>query len=638
MDNQKKIKFNINNYNNDLYITLEANDIVKRESVNICCIIDTSGSMNCVETNSNENNNLTRLDIVKHSVRTIIFSLCETDYLSLVIFNTTSIIKLDFTQMNELGKDKALNILNNIDASGQTNIWAGLHNGLILLNSINKINNNNTLLLLLTDGESNINPPNGIIDTLNKYFDINNINKSFCINTFGFGNKLDSELLNEISKIGNGMFDYISDFSMIGTKFVKSIANILTTYTSNIKLSLTFNDCYINENHNNNLLINVGSILHEQSRNLLIKIDENKTNVNIKLLIGDQINTEIDYIISKNDIENPINIPTIIRYKIMDMINNHNTILYDNIKKTYEDIKKTNFDSLSLSDKQIINNYLLDYETDEINNSNNKGGQIKLAFENTNYYQTWGQHYLRALMNAYNYQQCNNFKDPGVQHFGGKLFNSISDSIEEIFIKIPPPIPTGYIYSGTSGTSSRGVSMTTYYNQNGGCFDGNGIVTMKDGFKKVSELVKDDIILSLNNKPAKIICVIKYKINTIQKMCKINNDPMKILYISEWHPININKIWTFPNNIFPIVDIELDYIYNIILDSEHVIIINNIPIITLGHNITNDNILKHDYYGTNKIIYDLKKFDSYESGLIIINNPQVTRVNNLVVSLYDKIN
>ena len=469
--NQKKIKFDINNCNDNLYITLNVDDLVKREPVNICCIIDTSGSMNCIETNSkSENNNLSRLDIVKHSVKTIINSLCDNDYFSIVTFSTDSDILLEFTQMTILGKEKAFNILNIITPSGQTNIWAGLNNGLSLLKNIN--NDNNTLLSLLTDGESNFNPPRGIINTLNNYLNINEIKKSFCINTFGFGNNLDSELLNEISKIGNGMFDYISDFSMIGTKFVKSIANILTTYTSNIKLSLTFND-------NEKVLVNVGSILHEQSRDLLIKIDNIKTNVNIKLLIANKINTEINYDIIRNNIINPNNIPTIIRYNIMNIINNHNFKNIDNIKLLYEDIKKINIDELSDSNKKIINNYLLDYESDDINN---KGGQIKLTFENLTYYNTWGKHYLRSLMNAYNYQQCNNFKDPGVQHFGGTLFNTISDSIEDIFINIPSPIPSNPT-SSISSTSSNPISMRSYYNQNGGCFDGNGNVKMINGYK-----------------------------------------------------------------------------------------------------------------------------------------------------------
>ena len=108
------------------------------------------------------------------------------------------------------------------------------------------------------------------------------------------------------------------------------------------------------------------------------------------------------------------------------------------------------------------------------------------------------------------------------------------------------------------------------------------------------------------------------------------------LYISEWHPIYINNKWIFPCNNYQSIDIELDYIYNIILDSQHVIIINNIPIITLGHNITDNDVLKHDYYGTDKIINDLKLIDNYENGLIVINNPQIIKKNNLVVCLYDK--
>lgn len=621
--NQKKIKFDINNYNNDLYITLNVNDLVKREPVNICCIIDTSGSMNCIETNSkNENDGLTRLDIVKHAVRTIINSLIDTDYLSIVTFSTDSIIILDFTQMNTLGKETALTKLNSTTAQGQTNIWAGLHNGLTLLKNIN--NDNNTLLSLLTDGESNINPPRGIINTLDNYLNTNDIDKSFCINTFGFGNNLDSKLLNEISKIGNGIFDYISDFSMIGTKFVKSIANILVTYTSNIKLLLTFND-------NEKILINVGSILHEQSRDLLINIDDIKRNVNIKLLIANKINKEIDYIITKNDIINPDYIPTIVRYNIMNTINNHDLQKIDNIKLLYENIKEINIDKLSDFNKQVISNYLLDYESDSIDN---KGGQIKLTFDNLKYYNSWGKHYLLALMNAYNYQQCNNFKDPGVQHFGGKLFNSISNTIEDIFVTIPPPIPTS-TYS--SSTISNPISMRSYYNQNGGCFDGNGIVKMKDGFKKVCDLIKDDIIISLDEKPAKIICIIKQKINTNKTlMCKIESEIYNPLYISEWHPIYINNKWIFPCDNYQSIDIELDYIYNIILESRHVIIINNIPIITLGHNITDNDVLKHDYYGTDKIINDLKLIDNYENGLIVINNPQIIKKNNLVVCLYDK--
>ena len=38
------------------------------------------------------------------------------------------------------------------------------------------------------------------------------------------------------------------------------------------------------------------------------------------------------------------------------------------------------------------------------------------------WYKKWGQHYLPSLANAHMLQMCNNFKDPGIQFYGGALF------------------------------------------------------------------------------------------------------------------------------------------------------------------------------------------------------------------------
>ncbi len=49
------------------------------------------------------------------------------------------------------------------------------------------------------------------------------------------------------------------------------------------------------------------------------------------------------------------------------------------------------------------------------------------------------------------------FKDPGVQHYGGKLFNNIRDKADEIFVKLPLVIPEKntqqqqYNYGGYGG-------------------------------------------------------------------------------------------------------------------------------------------------------------------------------------------
>ena len=67
-------------------------------------------------------------------------------------------------------------------------------------------------------------------------------------------------------------------------------------------------------------------------------------------------------------------------------------------------------------------------------------GQITEAVSKDEYYTKWGQHYLPSLAGAHLLQLCYNFKDPGVQHYGGELFSTLRDSMDELFNKLPPPV------------------------------------------------------------------------------------------------------------------------------------------------------------------------------------------------------
>lgn len=68
-------------------------------------------------------------------------------------------------------------------------------------------------------------------------------------------------------------------------------------------------------------------------------------------------------------------------------------------------------------------------------------GQVMEALTNPEHLKRWGRHYIPSLAQAHLLEICNNFKDPGVQHYGGALFAEMRDMADDYFISLPPPTP-----------------------------------------------------------------------------------------------------------------------------------------------------------------------------------------------------
>ena len=56
------------------------------------------------------------------------------------------------------------------------------------------------------------------------------------IHTFGFGYNLDSHLLADISRTGDGTFSFIPDAKIVGTCFVNAVANLCSTMGANAEV------------------------------------------------------------------------------------------------------------------------------------------------------------------------------------------------------------------------------------------------------------------------------------------------------------------------------------------------------------------------------------------------------------------
>lgn len=170
--------------------------------------------------------------------------------------------------------------------------------------------------------------------------------------------------------------------------------------------------------------------------------------------------------------------------------------------------------------------------------------------------------------------------------------------------------------------------MTLYNNDIGGCWSPDSQILMFDGSSKRSDKIKHgDVIMTYNSSNpidefgavqvsmVPVMCVVETKIPGGRiKMCTLPNG----LKITPWHPIKKDVLtWVFPNTIVTPEIEECSSIFNLILPSGHIPVVSNTPCITLGHGYT-ENILRHPYFGTRKVIDDLSNIDGFQEGHIVL--------------------
>lgn len=158
-----------------LMVSVVPPDGISRLPSDIVIVVDVSGSMgNDAAAAGVESSGLCILDIVKHAVKTIIQVLGVDDRLSVVSYSNSATVIFDLLKMDTVGKARAAKLVDELTPDGMTNLWDGLHRGLEILKARSASTmKGNAAVLLLTDGEPNIEPPRGHIPMLQRYKDTN---------------------------------------------------------------------------------------------------------------------------------------------------------------------------------------------------------------------------------------------------------------------------------------------------------------------------------------------------------------------------------------------------------------------------------------------------------------------------------
>jgi len=593
-------------------------------------VIDVSGSMNAVAYVEQDKRQVdvgfTILDITKHAIKTVIESLNNNDKISIVTFSDTAKVICGMTNINESNKKYLKSLVSNLNTKGCTNVWAGLSMGLKQFSNVENDDVCNKSLMFMTDGipSEHLLPPRGIVESLERILKSMTIKPT--IYTFGFGYSLDTKVLANIASAGNGTFSFIPDSGFVGTIIIHAMANIKTTCATNTNVNIITNgDTKIKKiyGYNNANCVKLNTINYGQNKEIVIEFENENPDYSIELEYNSYTNNITNVKAVKKDYKDNTDIMMRLEFvellqKIINIMPNKNTAsIYIN-----DYISKYNNDSLIVNDLK---------------------DQVKMAISTDAIYGKWGKNYLYSLMFAHKEQRCNNFKDKSVSEYGGTLFGELVDKIDEIYANMEPPKPSNQVRN--CDVSTRGGGATTkgftrggvdfrqsFHNASGGCFHENSSVSVYPNItKKCKDVMKEDLVMTSKTTYSKVICVTKIKCeNNKCDMVKINDS----LSITPYHPIKKTE-WVFPNTLNKTTIVDCDYMYNFVLDKDHTIIIGNTICATLGHGIMDNDVIKHDYYGTDKVVNDLKSFNGFNKGVVTFGPNCIIRDNKNNVIAFD---
>lgn len=218
--------------------------------------------------------------------------------------------------------------------------------------------------------------------------------------------------------------------------------------------------------------------------------------------------------------------------------------------------------------------------------------------------------------------------------YQSESFNDLVFKLTELFVTLPPPPASVTSYDrcgsgGSRGGHTRGMPMVTMHSimdYNNGCILASCRVRTHDGQNKmIAHLRRGDTLA--NGARVKCVVVSQYK----GPLVKIGPS----LVITPYHPVKIDcqsEKWSFPIDLATADDvidvIKPVIVCNLVLDSVHAVNVAGVECVTLAHGFECDDVVKHAYYGTRRVIDDLERLDGWQTGFIVLDEFRVSRDEN----------
>lgn len=675
-----------------------ATTLPNRRPTDIILLIDRSGSMGStadVPGAKTEQSGHSLLDIAKHAANTVSHGLGSKDRLGVYSFDSTTAVIAELTFVTKAYQSQLTDRLTRVQPRGMTNMWDGIKRGLTTLSSAQDTDSTRQqVMIVLTDGQPNPEPPRGSMVMLQraqeKHHEQHPDRPFPTIHTFGFGYDVDSKLLHNLANTTGGTYTFIPDAGMVGTGFVNRMATILSNAATEMqfKVSLPEGMTLSKESvastsipwtvHDWGISVSVGQLQHGQSKDLVVALDPSPQGTSMtpeelssELLGGMALSYVGD---NGTPVQTTVDGDASIAFAPIDLVRQQARqalveLLYHLVfTDTDRHARRTRIDQTIETVRQIAQSHL----TDSVIQAYFKDieGEVTTAVQLDDHYRRWGRHYLLSLMNAHSRQECNNFKDPGVQVYGGALFKKLQDEIDDVFNELPPPKPSNAMLMRGGATRGGGVmrsgcsvsayppaaptSMRSYNTCSNPCFTGDSQILLSDGIttKRIDCLTTQDVIRTADGNYARVRCVLETRTpGGASLVClppPVSGEPP--LRVTPTHPVNRHYMdhhstavclypedieWAHPRDLIhnlpgasPVYDYGCRAVYSVLAVRSDgawasTMVVNRVACVTLAHGLENDAVATHSFYGTDAVVDALRRCPGFEKGRVVLRSGEM---------------
>ena len=638
----------------DVMITLTPPTTVQqqRTPVDICAVVDVSGSMSTAATLKNldggsETTGLNLLDVVKHAVVTIAKVLGPQDRLAVVAFHSDARVVFDLAFMTPENQEAVCQAVSLLRCEDNTNLFAGIRDGIESL-ARKKQPGRASHVFVLTDGQPNVEPSGGHVAAVDKLF--KSLEFRCTLSTFGFGYSIHSALLRDLAVLGGGNYVFIPDSSFVGTAFVNAVSHACTVIAQQVRVTIVpLNGAAIVEPNGKikksntigghqvvhrldggGVTLATGVLDADTPKHIVLRmvlgIDKTQPYCNVTVDFNStqpHKTTSVFQQVTARGIERSGGDDLhaqVLRIKMVELVAQLSAD--DDLFAARRQVAELVREMKPLQSHKLVAGLLADLE-----------GQVSEAFSRPDFHSRWGKHYLPSLCRSHALEVCANFKDVGLQQYAGALFQQVQQVGDEIFCQLPAPKPappsestlrslgvTAVQWQAQAPTPA--VDMADYYSSEGPCFPVSARVHMADGsLKAAGDVRRGDLVRTATGKPSRVECVVR----TVAASGQFNivTLPGTGLKVTPFHPVFGDGQWQFPINVRgrqlarethpAVVSFLLD-------DRSPTMLIENTVVISLAHGRTDDAVAQHEFFGTERVVECLKKLNGFARGQVVLRS------------------